>query len=91
MLFSYRLLQGEDNPELHRSYAYPMAKRNECRNQRARTYQGNNLTNGTVLPVEIYDRVDVPPCLCVILSASFDTLVGRFFLSVHDLDFRRQR
>lgn len=24
--------------------------------QRARTYQGNNLTNGTVLLVEIYDR-----------------------------------
>lgn len=47
----------------------------KVRSQRARTYQGNNLTNGTVLPVGIYDRGDVHTLPRAILSASFYPLV----------------
>lgn len=62
MLFSYRLLGREvDNLELHRSAVSARRQSGMKRargSQRARcTYQGNNLTNGTVLPVEIRDRV----------------------------------
>lgn len=80
----------EDNLELHRSCAYLVAKRNESRNQRARTYQGNNLTNGTVLPVEIYDRTDDSYLhLCAILSVSFGTRVGRFLVIGDRFQFLR--
>lgn len=101
ILFSYLSpLRGEDNLELHRRLRLS-GRQSEMkgRSQRTRTYQGNNLTNGTVLPVEIYDRADahtrafffLPSFFSffsyAILSASFGARGRSFLLSVLDSNF----
>lgn len=67
----------------------------KARSQRARTYQGNNLTNGTVLLVGISDRGDVPSSRHIIrlfrplvISVRFQFLTRRIDSTLAD---RRER
>lgn len=83
--------RGEDNLESYRRSAYPAVKWNESQSQRARTYQGNNLTNGTVLPVEIYERAGARMHLCATLFASFGYSRRSVSLSMFDFNFQGYR